>query len=245
MSILFTLCVIPFLIGLSIFLCFRTKKTSHRVVLVCAILAGLFLAYAATNPVPGNEGPGLLAWMYVCLTAGAAIGLLVGHVFPKTLPLPQTPAFVMSGWLLATFGASAAVTFPIIIMTGSSYEASTFSVAVIIPLLWGFAGWLMPKAAHPQKLWVTILLLLFWSFLPAAFIFWSAASDSIYATYCSILTLSHRTIAPLLFSPLFYGPKSAIVLDVLRPLSISSIHILLTICFAIGMLVKHREEQKK
>lgn len=241
MSFLFALCVIPFLIGLSVFLCFRTKKTAHRVVLVCAVLAGLFVAYAATNPIPGNEGPGLLAWMYVCLTLGAAVGLFVGRILPKPLPLPRTPAFVMSGWLLATFGVSAVATFPVAILCGSSYEGASISVAVVIPLLWGFAGWLMPQTAHPKKLWVTIFLLLLWGILPAGLIFWSAASDSIYATYFSILTLSHRTIAPLLYASLFYSPQSAFALDVLRPLAVASIHAILTVCFAVGMLVRKQK----
>ena len=100
MSILLPIFVIPFLIGALIFLCFRTKKSTHRVVLICAALSCIFVGYASTNPIPGNEGPGLLAFMYVSLTAGAAVCLLICRFLPKPLPMPRSPVVLMSGFLL-------------------------------------------------------------------------------------------------------------------------------------------------
>jgi hypothetical protein len=98
----------------------------------------------------------------------------------------------------------------------------------------------MPKSNHPSKLSAVTVLLLF-SLIPGAVIYWSCVSESVCATYFSILTFPHRTIAEVLFSPLYYGHKSAFMLDVLLPLCVSSIQLLLTAAFGIGMLVKHQE----
>ena len=52
------------LCGILIYFCFRTQKTSHRIVLILAALAAVLVLYASTNPIPGSEGPGLLALIY-------------------------------------------------------------------------------------------------------------------------------------------------------------------------------------
>ena len=102
----------------------------------------------------------------------------------------------------------------------------------------------MPKANHPQKLSATIAVLLLWSILPAAAIYWSCVSDSMYATWFSLLTLTHRTAYPILFSTLAYGHKTAFERDILCPLAISSIQFILVAAFGIGMWLKHREVEK-
>jgi hypothetical protein len=146
----------------------------------------------------------------------------------------------MSGWLLGTFGISAVVAFAVAVMSGSSYDGAAISVCVVIPTLYGFSGWLMPKNNHPEKLSVTVAVLLLFALIPGAVIFWSCVSESVWATYFSILTFPHRTIAEVLFSPLYYGHKSAFVLDVLLPLCVSSIQFILAAAFGIGMLVKYQ-----
>lgn len=232
------------LCGILIFFCFRTQKTSHRLVLILAVVACLFILYASTNPIPGNEGPGLLALMVSGVAAGTAVILLIVRLLPKPLPIPRSPAVRLSGWLLGTFGIGAVAAFAVAVLGGANFEGAALSVTVLIPVLWGFSGWLMPKANHPKRLCTTVAVLLLWSILTAAVIYWSSISDSMYATWFSLLTLTHRTAYPILFSSLAYGPKTAFELNVLCPLAISSIQFLLTAAFGIGMLVKYQEVEK-
>ena len=232
------------LCGILIFFCFRTRKQSHLIVLILAAIACGLVAFASTNPIPGSEGPGLLALMASGAAVGAALVLLIVRMLPKPLPIPRSPVVRMSGWLLGTFGISAVAAFAVAVMSGSSYDGAAISVCVVIPTLYGFSGWLMPKNNHPEKLSVTVAVLLLFALIPGAVIFWSCVSESVCATYFSILTFPHRTIAEVLFSPLYYGHKSAFMLDVLLPLCVSSIQFLFAAAFGIGMLVKHQEVKK-
>ena len=227
--------------GILIFFCFRTRKQSHRIVLILAAIACGLIAFASTNPIPGSEGPGLLALMASGVAAGAALILLIVRMLPKPFPIPRSPAVRMSGWLLGTFGISAVVAFAVAVMSGSSYDGAAISVCVVIPTLYGFSGWLMPKNNHPEKLSVAVAVLLLFALIPGTIIFWSCVSESVCATYFSILTFPHRTISEVLFSPLYYVHKSAFVLDVLLPLCVSSIQLLLAAAFGIGMLVRHQK----
>ena len=229
------------LCGILIFFCFRTRKQSHLIVLILAAIACGLVAFASTNPIPGSEGPGLLALMASGVAVGAALVLLIVRMLPKPLPIPRSPVVRMSGWLLGTFGISAVAAFAVAVMSGSSYDGAAISVCVVIPTLYGFSGWLMPKNNHPKKLSVTVAVLLLFALIPGAAIFWSCVSESVWATYFSILTFPHRTIAEVLFSPLYYGHKSAFVLDVLLPLCVSSIQFVLAVVFGIGMLVRHQK----
>ena len=97
------------------------------------------------------------------------------------------------------------------------------------------------KEATAEKLSVTVAVLLLFALIPGAVIFWSCVSESVCATYFSILTFPHRTIAEVLFSPLYYGHKSAFALDVLLPLCVSSIQFVLAVVFGIGLLVRHQK----
>lgn len=232
------------LCGVLIFFCFRTQTQSHRIVLLLSAIACGLIAFASTNPIPGSEGPGLLALMGSGVAAGAALILLIVRMLPKPFPIPRSPAVRMSGWLLGTFGISAVAAFAVAVMSGSSYDGAAISVCVVVPTLYGFSGWLMPKSNHPTKLSAALTALLLFALIPGAVIFWSCASDSMWATYFSILTFPHRTIAEFLFSPLYYGHKSALVLDILLPLCVSSIQLLLAAAFGIGMLVKYQEAKK-
>ena len=231
--------LLPLLCGVLLYLCFRAKKTSYRVVLLLAALACAFVWYASTNPIPGSEGPGLLAIIFVSLTFGALLTMLV---LPKSLSFPRTPAVSMSLWLLATFVISPIAAFTSVIACGTNFEGAALSVLLLIPLLYGMSGWLMPKKAHPKSLFFTFLLLLAWSLIPAGLIYWSETSNSIYATCYSFLTLPNRISAPILYSSLFYTPQSAFGLEVLRPLAVASTQLLLTGAFSVGMLVKHQKE---
>ena len=232
------------LCGILIFFCFRTRKQSHCIVLILAAIACGLVAFASTNPIPGSEGPGLLALMASGVAVGAALVLLVVRMLPKPLPIPRSPVVRMSSWLLGTFGISAVAAFAVAVMSGSSYDGATISVCVVIPTLYGFSGWLMPKSNHPEKLSAVVTVLLLFALIPGAVIFWSCVSESVWATYFSILTFPHRTIAEVLFSPLYYGHKSAFVLDVLLPLCVASIQFLFAAAFGIGILVKHQEVKK-
>ena len=229
--------LLPLLCGVLLYLCFRAKKTSYRVVLILAALACAFVWYASTNPIPGSEGPGLLAIIFVSLTFGALLTMLV---LPKSLSFPRTPAVSMSLWLLATFVISPIAAFTSVIACGTNFEGAALSVLLLIPLLYGMSGWLMPQKAHPKSLFFTVLLLLAWSLIPAGLIYWSETSNSIYAACYSFLTLPNRISAPILYSSLFYTPQSAFGLEVLRPLAVASTQLLLTGAFGVGMLVNIR-----
>ena len=234
--------LLPLLCGVLLYLCFRAKKTSYRVVLILAALACAFVWYASTNPIPGSEGPGLLAIMFVALTFGALLATLVIRFLPNFLSFPRTPAILMSLWLLATFIISPIAAYTSAILCGTNFEGAALSVLVLIPLLYGVSGWLMPQKAHPKSLFFTVLLLLAWSLIPAGLIYWSETSNSIYAACYSFLTLPNRISAPILYSSLFYTPQSAFGLEVLRPLAVASTQLLLTGAFSVGMLVKHQKE---
>ena len=234
--------LLPLLCGVLLYLCFRAKKNAYHVVLILAALTCAFVWYASTNPIPGSEGPGLLAIIFVALTFGALLTMLVIRFLPKSLSFPPSPAVLMSIWLLATFVISPIAAFTSAILCGTNFEGAALSVLVLIPLLYGISGWLMPQKAHPKSLFFTVLLLLAWGLIPAGLIYWSETSNSIYATCYSFLTLPNRLTAPILFSSLFYTPQSAIGLEVLRPLAVASTQLLLTGAFGVGMLVKHQKE---
>lgn len=142
--------LLPLLCGVLLYLCFRAKKTSYRVVLILAALACAFVWYASTNPIPGSEGPGLLAIIFVSLTFGALLTMLVIRFLPKSLSFPRTPAVSMSLWLLATFVISPIAAFTSVIACGTNFEGAALSVLLLIPLLYGMSGWLMPKRRIPN-----------------------------------------------------------------------------------------------
>ena len=235
--------LLPLVTGALLFWCFRTKDKTWRIVLAMGVLACVLVGWAATNPVPGSEGPGLLALIFVVLAIGAFVALVVSRFLPKPIPLLNSPAWQCSGWLLGTMGTAAVASFAIGAFMIYDYQGAPFFIFVMIPLLYGMSGWLMPKRARPDRPLTWVLLLLAWSLLPAGLIYWSEASHSTYATYVSFLTLPHRTMGPILFAPLFYKHASAFELEVLRPLATASTHLLLMVCFVIGMLVKRREER--
>lgn len=228
--------LLPALCGILLALFCRTQKTSTRVVLTLSVLACAFVLYAATNPIPGFEGPGLLAFMFVALALGSALGLFLGRVFP--IPQLRSPAAHMCCWLLGTFAIAPFATYAVIITCGTSFDAAAISVLVTIPLLYGSAGWLMPVKAHPKSLSVTLLLLLIWTIVPAGLFYFVATHKSVISTVISFLFLPNREMAPLLFHSLFYTPQSAFGLEVLRPLAISSTQLLLTGAFGVGMVIK-------
>ena len=230
------LILLPVLFGIFLTLFCRTQKTSTRVVLILSALACAFVLYAATNPIPGFEGPGLLAFMFVALALGSALGLFLGKVLPN--PQLRSPAARMSCWLLGTFAVAPFAAYAVIITCGTSFDAAAISVLVTIPLLYGSAGWLMPIKAHPKSVWVTLLLLLIWTLVPAGLFYFAATNKSVISTIISFLFLPNREMAPLLFHPLFYTPQSAFGLEVLRPLAISSTQLLLTGAFGVGMVIK-------
>jgi len=214
------------------------------VVLILAAIACVFVMYASTNPIPGSEGPGLLALMAAGAAVGAAVILLIVRILPRPLPIPRSPAVRMLGWLMGTFGISAIAAFAVAVLSGASFEGAAISVCVVIPTLYGFSGWLMPKGNHPEKLSIAVAVLLLFALIPGIVIYWSCVSESMWATWFSLFTLTHRTAAPVLYSPLFDTPQSAFGLEVLRPLAIASIQCILAAAFGIGMLVKYQEGKK-
>ena len=228
--------LLPALCGVFLTLFCRTKKTSTRVVLILSALACAFTLFAATNPLPGFEGPGLLAIMFVALAFGSALGLVLGRILPK--PRLNNPVALMSCWLLGTFAIAPFAAYAVIISCGTSFDAAAISVLVTIPLLYGSAGWLMPTKAHPKSVAVTLLLLLVWTFLPAGLFYFAVTNPSVLSTVISFLFLPNREMAPILFHSLFYTPQSAFGLEVLRPLAISSTQLLLTGAFGVGMVIK-------
>lgn len=230
------LLLLPTLCGIFLTMFCRSKKASTHIVLTLSILTCAFVLYAATNPIPGSEGPGLLAFMFVALALGSALGLFLGRVLPR--PQLRSPAARMFCWLLGTFAIAPFASYAVIISCGTSFDAAAISVLVTIPLLYGSAGWLMPIKAHPKSLSVTLLLLLAWTIVPAGLFYFVATHKSVVSTVISFLFLPNREMAPLLFHPLFYAPQSAFGLEVLRPLAISSTQLLLTCAFGVGMVIK-------
>ena len=133
--------LLPLLCGALLYGCFRTQKTANRVVLILGALACAFVLYAAANPMPGFEGPGLLAMMFVALALGALLTSLVVRVLPKPLPTLRNPAAVMNGWLLGAFLFCPMVCYAAAILCGVNFEGAALSVLVAAPLLYGFLGW--------------------------------------------------------------------------------------------------------
>ena len=109
--------------GILIFFCFRTQKKSYRVVLLLAAVACILGMYASTTPVPGSEGPGLVALMACGVAAGAALILLILRLLPRPIPIPRSPELRMSGWLLGTFGVSTVAAFAVAVFTASSRKS--------------------------------------------------------------------------------------------------------------------------
>ena len=237
---LWILILLPLLCGLLVFMCFRSKKAAHRFVLILSALACAFVLYASTNPIPGFEGPGLLAIMFVMLALGSALGLFLGRVLPR--PQLRSPSAIMNLWLLGAFLSCPFVCYAAIICCGTNFEGAAYSVLVTAPLLYGSLGWLMPKQAHPTSRLTAILLLLGWTLIPAGLFYFLATNQSTYATVFSFLFMANREMAPVLFHSLFYTPQSAIGLEVLRPMAVASTQLLLTGAFSVGMLVKHQKE---
>ena len=231
--------LLPLLCGVLLYLCFRTRKTSDRVALILGALACAFTLYAAANPIPGSEGPGLLAWMFAALAAGALLVALLVRVLPKPLPALGNPAAVMNGWLLGAFLLSPIACFAVIVCCGTNFEGAALSVVVAAPLLWGFLGWLMPRRGHPA-LPAALLILLGWTLIPGGLFYLLARWEGTWATVMGFLCMPHREMAPVLFHSLFYSPQSAFGLEVLRPLAIGSMQGLLAGAFGVGMLIKEK-----
>ena len=229
---------LPLVCGALLRLCFRTKKSARRFVLILSALAAAFVLYAATNPIPGFEGAGLLAIMFVALALGALAASAVIRFLPTPLPTLRSPGAVMNCWLLGTFLLCPFACYAAIICCGTNFEGAAFSVLVTAPLLYGSLGWLMPERGHPKSRLITILILLGWILLPAALFYVTATNKSVFATVITFLFIANREMAPILFSNLFYIPQSAFGLEVLRPLAIASTQLLLTGAFGVGMLIK-------
>lgn len=237
---LWILILLPLLCGLLVFMCFRSKKAAHRFVLILSALACAFVLYASTNPIPGSEGPGLLAIMFVMLALGSALGLFLGRVLPR--PQLRSPSAIMNLWLLGAFLSCPFVCYAAIICCGTNFEGAAYSVLVTAPLLYGSLGWLMPKQAHPKSRLTAILLLLGWTLIPAGLFYFLATHKSVLSTIVSFLFLPNREMAPVIFSSLFYTPQSAFGLEVLRPFAISSTQLILTVAFGVGMVIRRNSK---
>ena len=229
--------------GILIFFCFRTQKKSYRVVLLLAAVACILGMYASTTPVPGSEGPGLVALMACGVAAGAALILLILRLLPRPIPIPRSPELRMSGWLLGTFGVSTVAAFAVAVFTASSYEAATLCRSGDPPairlfrladaqsqppekdlLCRGRFAAVEHSPRHPHLLVLCLRQCVCHLFLPAH------------------LPPPHHCRSSLF--PLYQSPKSAFVLNVALPLCVCSTQFLLAAIFGIGMLVKHQETKK-
>ena len=78
LSVYLVILVLPLFLGALLRLTAGQRKYSWLVTFTALILAAVLAAYASTNPIPGNEGPGLRAVQAACLFIGA---LVAGCVF--------------------------------------------------------------------------------------------------------------------------------------------------------------------
>lgn len=68
-------CVValPLLAGILVRALLRRRRRAWIFTAAAAVLAAILVVWARTNPIPGNEGPGLMAIQAMCLAFGAGM----------------------------------------------------------------------------------------------------------------------------------------------------------------------------
>ena len=73
LSVYLVILVLPLFLGALLRLTAGQRKYSWLVTFTALILAAVLAAYASTNPIPGNEGPGLRAVQAASLLVGSLV----------------------------------------------------------------------------------------------------------------------------------------------------------------------------
>ncbi len=68
--------IIPLILGFLLQFLLR-KRTRYLLPIALSVLAIAAALYASTNPIPGNEGPGLRAIQLGCMAAGSILSALI------------------------------------------------------------------------------------------------------------------------------------------------------------------------
>ena len=73
----------PLLAGILVRSLLRKKKRAWIFTAAAAMLAVALVVWARTNPIPGSEGPALMALQALCLTLGAGMPGLILRLTPS------------------------------------------------------------------------------------------------------------------------------------------------------------------
>ena len=120
-------------------------------------------------------------------------------------------------------------------------EWMIYGLGILLPFLWGLGGYWCPEKFLPGNRQQTGLFLLVWTLLPAALCVWAAQGGPVVLRVALFPQLMARLAW---FYPLFDGPKSAYVLDTLRPLAAAGTHVLMMAGFAAGLWLRGGKQKE-
>ena len=137
-------------------------------------------------------------------------------------------------WMLALQFASCLACWGVLLLFGRDFELEwlVYTLGLLLPLLWGVAGYHFPHRFRIPGRWQSLIFWLVFLALPAALCWWAGQGgpDGLH------LLCAPQLMARLAwFSPLFDGPASALVLNTLQPLAAAGMHLLLMAGFLLGM----------
>ena len=102
--------VLPLICGFGFRWAARRSSKGYVITLAAGAVAAALTLFAMSNPIPGDEGPGLLAISFLVVAGGTLAGGIAARLIPH-FSSSLSPALRCSGWLLCTYAAS----FPCII----------------------------------------------------------------------------------------------------------------------------------
>lgn len=241
MQTIFLISGFPFLLGILLFWCFRHSQKPFLVPMLCALPTAALAAYASSNPIPGNEGPGLLAMMFVCLTLGTLAAWMLLRFLPKGDGLLRSPALYLVLYLLGLFCSCGLLGMTVTVLLGGA-EGTALVLTGLLFLFYGAAGYLLPAYAQPRDRRILAAVLAVCSLGFAALLYISVTAD-LFALY--FLIVPYIAAAQTMFPGFFSTPQSAFVLNVLQPLLISAAPLLMMGGFALGLFLRRHNSRKE
>ncbi|MCI9157098.1 MAG: hypothetical protein HFF44_09220 [Lawsonibacter sp.] len=143
-------------------------------------------------------------------------------------------------WLLALQFVSCLLCWGELSLFGRDFELEwlVYGIGLLLPLVWGLAGYCVPARFRPRGRWQNVAFWLACTAPAAALSFWADRGGPEWLWMAFSPQLMGRLAW---FFPVFNGPQSAHVLNTVRPLTTAAVHLLMMMGFLLGLYLGRKK----